>query len=125
MGWPFIIACFTIFVLFLGKVGNASALPPKLVGPSRVVQQPASVLSTPAADERMSASDAPPPAKADTWIVPDIDTMPDDEWGKIVRFGRTLTVSTYAYIGPEVADPAKRLPGSNMWCQNCPLDAAT
>jgi len=93
MGWPFIIACFTIFVLFLGQVGHASDLPPKLVDPSRVVQQPASVLSTPAADERMSASDAPPPAKADTWIVPDIDALPDDEWGKIVRFGRALTVS--------------------------------
>jgi thiosulfate dehydrogenase len=125
MGWPFITACFTIFVLSLGHVGHASDLPPKLVDPSRVVQQPASVLSTPAADERMSASDAPPPAKADTWIVPDMDALPDDEWGKIVRFGRALTVSTYAYIGPEVADPAKRLAGSNLSCQNCHLEAGT
>jgi len=125
MGWPFITACFTIFVLSLGHVGHASDLPPKLVDPSRAVQQPASVRSTLAADERMSASDAPSPAKADTWIVPDIDALPDDEWGKIVRFGRALTVSTYAYIGPEVADPAKRFAGSNMSCQNCHLEAGT
>ena len=100
MGWPFITACATIFAVSLVHIGHASDVPPEFVtsssDASRVVQQPASVLSTPAPNERMSASDAPPPVKSDTWIVPDIDALPDDEWGKIVRFGRALTVTTYA-----------------------------
>ena len=76
----------------------------------------------------MSASDAPPSVtavKADTWIVPDIDALPNNEWGKTVRFGRKLTVATYADLGPGVADPAKRFAGSNMSCQSCHLEAGT
>jgi thiosulfate dehydrogenase len=76
----------------------------------------------------MSASYAPPSVtavKADTWIVPDIDAFPNNEWGKTVRFGRKLTVATYADLGPEVADPAKRFAGSNISCQSCDLEAGT
>jgi cytochrome c len=82
----------------------------------------------PRANERMSASYAPPSVttvKADTWIVPDIDAFPNNEWGKTVRFGRKLTVATYADLGPGVADPAKRFAGSNMSCQSCHLEAGT
>src|ERR1700716_3762449 len=73
-----------------------------------------------------SPTDAPPSVtavKADTWIVPDIDALPNNEWGKTVRFGRKLTVATYADLGPGVADPAKRFAGSNMSCQSCHLEA--
>src|ERR1700716_2324915 len=62
-----------------------------------------------------SPTDAPPSVtavKVDTWIVPDIDALPNNEWGKTVRFGRKLTVATYADLGPGVADPAQRVAGS-------------
>jgi len=57
--------------------------------------------------------------------IPDIDALPNNEWGKTARFGRKLTVATYADLGPGVADPAKRFAGSNMSCQSCHLEAGT
>jgi len=59
------------------------------------------------------------------WSVPDIDKLPGDAWGKLVRLGRDLTVATYAHIGPEVADPAQRYAGNNLSCQNCHLAGGT
>ena len=121
-----------LFVVFLAHIGRANDVPADAVtsssGASRAVQQPASVVSTPAPNERMSASDAPPSVtavKADTWNVPDIDALPNNEWGKTVRFGRKRTVATYADPGPGVAAPAKRFAGSNMSCQSCHLEAGT
>ena len=70
----------------------------------------------------LGGADAPPP---EAWIVPDIDALPHDVWGETVRHGRDLVAQTYALIGPEVADPAKRYAGSNMACQNCHLGAGT
>jgi thiosulfate dehydrogenase len=64
-------------------------------------------------------------AKPPPWVVPDVDALPTDAWGKLVRFGRELTVATYAHIGPEAADPAKRYAGNNLSCQSCHLDAGT
>ena len=71
------------------------------------------------------AAAAEPAKPATSWTVPDVDTLPADPWGKLVRLGRDLTVATYAHIGPEVADPAKRYAGNNLSCQNCHLDAGT
>jgi thiosulfate dehydrogenase len=67
------------------------------------------------------------PALADPplWVVPNADTLPDDEHGKLVKYGRRLTEATYAEIGLEVADPAKRYSGNNLACQNCHLEAGT
>jgi thiosulfate dehydrogenase len=62
-----------------------------------------------------------PPA----WIVPDINALPDDANGRLVRQGRDLVTATYAHIGPEVPDPAKRYAGNNLSCQNCHLQAGT
>jgi thiosulfate dehydrogenase len=45
--------------------------------------------------------------------------IPNNEWGKTVRFGRKLTVATYADLGPGVADPAKQFAGSDMSCRSC------
>jgi hypothetical protein len=111
-GWPFTTAWATIFMVFLAHVGRANDVPADVVtsssGASRAVQQPASVVSTPAPNERMSASDAPPfvtAVKADTWIVPDIEALPNNEWGKTVRFGRKLTVATYADLALELPTP--------------------
>jgi thiosulfate dehydrogenase len=59
------------------------------------------------------------------WSVPEVDALPDDTYGRLVRHGRDLVTATYAYIGPEVADPAKRYTGNNLACRNCHLDAGT
>jgi thiosulfate dehydrogenase len=74
-----------------------------------------------AAEAQSKAADATPAA----WSVPDVDTLPDDAWGRMVRRGRDLTVDTAALIGPAAADPAKRFAGNNLTCQNCHLEAGT
>ena len=65
------------------------------------------------------------PAAAEPWSVPAIDGLPDDAWGRTVRFGRDLTVATPTLIGPEVTDPTRRFAGNNLSCQNCHLNAGT
>lgn len=58
-------------------------------------------------------------------MAPNADTLPDDAHGRLVKYGRRLTEATYAEIGPQVADPAKRYAGINLACQNCHLQAGT
>ncbi len=65
-------------------------------------------------------SPAPP-----IWTVPEIGALPDDANGRLVRHGRDLITATYAYVGPEVPDPAKRFAGNNLACSNCHLQAGT
>lgn len=67
---------------------------------------------------------AEPPAQT-PWVVPDPSTLPDDAWGRTVRYGRDLVSKTASLIGPEVADPAHRFAGNNLNCQSCHLDAGT
>ncbi|AWN44336.1 cystathionine gamma-synthase [Methylobacterium durans] len=57
------------------------------------------------------------------YAVPDLGSLPDDAQGRLVRRGRDLVTATYAHIGPEVSDPAKRYAGNNLACRNCHLDA--
>jgi thiosulfate dehydrogenase len=68
----------------------------------------------------------PSPAHAEAaeaaWVVPDVDKLPNDDWGRAVRYGRDLIVKTADLIGPEVSDPAHRFSGNNMNCQNCHLE---
>ncbi|MGA7489432.1 MAG: c-type cytochrome [Xanthobacteraceae bacterium] len=59
------------------------------------------------------------------WTVPEIGALPNDAHGRRVRRGRDLVTATYAYIGPEVADRAKRFAGNNLACGNCHLQAGT
>ena len=69
-----------------------------------------------------------PPAAASqqsSWDVPDVDKLPDDDWGRTVRYGRDLVARTASLIGPEVSDPARRFAGNNLNCQSCHLDAGT
>ena len=70
-----------------------------------------------------SAQQTPPSPKI--WTVPEIGALPDDAYGRLVRRGRDLVTATYAHIGPEVADPAKRFAGNNLACGNCHLQAGT
>ena len=59
------------------------------------------------------------------WTVPEIGALPFDAHGQQVRRGRDLVTATYAHIGPEVADPARRFAGNNLACGNCHLLAGT
>jgi thiosulfate dehydrogenase len=59
------------------------------------------------------------------WEVPEVGALPDDAHGRLVRRGRDLVTATYAHIGPNVADAAKRFAGNNLACRNCHLDAGT
>lgn len=59
------------------------------------------------------------------WTVPEVGALPDDAFGAQVRRGRDLITATYAHIGPEVPDSAKRFAGNNLACSNCHLEAGT
>jgi thiosulfate dehydrogenase len=63
--------------------------------------------------------------EAKIWSVPEIGALPHDAHGMQVREGRDLITATYAYIGPNVADPAKHYAGNNLACGNCHLQAGT
>ncbi len=59
------------------------------------------------------------------WTVPEIGALSNDASGRLVRRGRDLITATYAHIGPEVPDRAKRYAGNNLACSNCHLEAGT
>ena len=65
------------------------------------------------------ASDLPP------WEVPDPDKLPDDPFGRSVRYGRDLIAHTSAAIGPDAADASMRYSGNGLECQSCHLEAGT
>lgn len=45
--------------------------------------------------------------------------------GELIAYGYRLVTQTFAVIGPEAADAAKRFAGNNLSCQNCHLDGGT
>jgi thiosulfate dehydrogenase len=68
------------------------------------------------------------PALAQTkplWTVPEVGALARNNYGQQVRDGRDLITATYAYIGPHVADAAKRYAGNDLACTNCHLQAGT
>lgn len=65
------------------------------------------------------------PSNDTIWTVPEVGALPDDDYGRLVRRGRDLITATYAHIGPQVADPAKRFAGNNLACSDCHLEAGT
>jgi len=65
------------------------------------------------------------PLAQQIWTVPEIGALPNNANGRLVRRGRDLIAATYAYIGPEVADRAKRFAGNNLACASCHLQAGT
>lgn len=67
------------------------------------------------------------PADVDlaTWTTPDIDALPDDDYGRAVRYGEKLTNETYAIIGPEVENEQMRYSGNNLACSSCHQESAT
>jgi thiosulfate dehydrogenase len=64
-------------------------------------------------------------ALAGEWRIPDVDDLPMNTFGRVIRTGRDLIVHAGAMIGPDAADPAKRYSGNGLECQSCHLDAGT
>lgn len=56
---------------------------------------------------------------------PNVDSLPDDEYGRLARYGHELTTRTFAHIGPEVKDDRKRFAGNNLACTSCHQENAT
>jgi thiosulfate dehydrogenase len=86
----------------------------------------AAIVRVAAAAVMVGASSMPArPQSASLWTVPEIGALPRDAHGLQVREGRDLITATYAYIGPNVPDAAKRYAGNNLACANCHLQAGT
>ncbi|ANQ85844.1 cytochrome c family protein [Azoarcus olearius] len=56
---------------------------------------------------------------------PNIDTLADDDYGRLARRGHELATRTFAHIGPEVKDKTKRYAGNNLSCTSCHQENAT
>jgi len=67
----------------------------------------------------------PPQLDLTKWEPPQLRSVGDDPFGKLVKYGHALMVDTANQIGPTAADPAKRYSGNNLTCQNCHLKAGT
>lgn len=70
-----------------------------------------------------SGAGTPAVAGEPEWKVPDIETLPDDKFGRMIRLGKDIIDQTYKHIGPEAADPAKRFAGNNLACKTCHLES--
>lgn len=57
--------------------------------------------------------------------IPDESTIPNNQFGDLIKYGKELVVNTYKYVGPEVADKNMRYAGNNLSCQSCHLEAGT
>lgn len=57
------------------------------------------------------------------YTAPDTSTIPHDEFGDMVRYGRSLILNTAYYMGPE--GTVRKNLGNKMNCTNCHLDAGT
>lgn len=58
-----------------------------------------------------------------TFIIPDTNQIPNDEFGDLVRYGRDLMINTAYYIGPNGING--QYLGNKMNCTNCHQDAGT
>ncbi len=56
------------------------------------------------------------------WQAPDTSSIPNNEEGKLIRYGRELIVHTSVYLGPK---GKVRQISNGMNCQNCHLEAGT
>ena len=64
-------------------------------------------------------------ARIAVWDIPEIDQLPDNDYGQLIRYGRSVLIATPSHIGPDAADPAMRFAGNNLACANCHLNAGT
>lgn len=59
----------------------------------------------------------------DTWPRFDVNDLPADSSGKMIRYGYNLLMETSNIVGPDVKDTAMRFAGNNLECRNCHFDA--
>ncbi|MBX2961996.1 MAG: c-type cytochrome [Cyclobacteriaceae bacterium] len=62
------------------------------------------------------------PVLPDLWQAPDESTLPQNDEGDLIRYGKELIAHTAEYLGPNGKVAAK---SNGMNCQNCHLDAGT
>jgi thiosulfate dehydrogenase len=62
------------------------------------------------------------PLKEALWNAPDSNTIPHDEYGELIRYGKKLISHTARYMGPKGTINRN---SNGMNCQNCHLDAGT
>jgi len=55
--------------------------------------------------------------------VPDVAKLGPGPENDLIRYGKDLIVNTPRYIGKNATDPAMRLAGNDLACQNCHLNA--
>jgi len=60
--------------------------------------------------------------RSDVWKAPDTLTIPEDEQGNLIRYGKLLIINTASYLGPKGTVSPK---SNGMNCQNCHRDAGT
>ncbi len=60
--------------------------------------------------------------KLQVWIAPDIATIPNNDKGEQIKYGRELIANTSKYLGPKGSVGNF---SNGMNCQNCHLDAGT
>lgn len=129
MDWPLTGAYAAAFFLTLGYLAMTSehgARPPEAPAHERVSVVASRTVGSPIVRTAVKADAADRASIGEEeWVVPDIEQLPDDAWGRLVRKGRDLTVETFAHIGPEVEDSAMRFAGNNLACQSCHLEAGT
>ena len=56
---------------------------------------------TPAPGSPTSAASASTIPVETSWVVPDIDKLADDDWGRTVRYGRDLVAKTASLMAPK------------------------
>ena len=61
-------------------------------------------------------------SKQNLWAAPDTNTIPHNNYGELIRYGKKLISHTAKYIGPK-GSINKNANGMN--CQNCHLEAGT
>lgn len=83
-----------------------------VVGAAAQAQTPTTAGASPG---KVSLLDRPRPA---------LESLPDDDYGRLVRRGHELATRTFAHIGPEVQDSAKRFAGNNLACTSCHQESA-
>jgi thiosulfate dehydrogenase len=55
----------------------------------------------------------------------DVSKLPDDPYGRLVRYGKELTEKTPALLGPEAKNAKLRYAGNNLACASCHEAAGT
>ena len=97
--------------------------------PSAVMTLLSLALAAPAWAQNAPLATATSPVPAPFVIKPaeayDVSQLPDDHYGRQVRYGKELAERTYAYIGPEVRNPKMRFAGNNLSCTSCHQNGAT